>query len=284
MKTVETVAAHYLQYDEEGSISSNNPGFDPQIYSRMKYGDREASQLLAGQLADTLLNSQPHLTDTKTPPEFLVTYKAVPPACYYLSRYCLDTLNEVRNEAGLEPGRLIHVYKSKVAATNYAIATAEERQRELNSIGFSLEGRQLANTSAVVLDDIRITGAAEKKMIELIQPERPKRLTLGYVAFFDPDQAAVSPHVENDLNASHISSAADLLPAIETDNFDLNIRTLKLILASAPPALEEFLSKCPDNLIQEMYRGSLGTGPDFTQQYHTGHTMLASMAHSRRGA
>jgi hypothetical protein len=275
MTNTETIAAHHLSYNDTNDIVSQDTDFDASTYSRMKYGDRAATLSLADDLSATLAIEQPHLIESETPPEFLVAYKAVPPACFYLSRYCLDKLNVARNEQGLEPGRLIHVYKSRVAATNYAAASQAERQKELDGIGFSLEGRNITDVPVAVLDDIRITGAAEKKMIEVIGPKRPSHLTLGYIALFDAAQAAANPHVENDLNISVVKSVIDLIPAIQNDNFDLNIRTLKLILSADPEDLEKFLDACPDNLKRDLYRGSINTGPDFVKQYTNGQQILA---------
>jgi hypothetical protein len=276
--TPETIAAHHLGYDANNDIVSSGTNFEAATYSRMKYGDRAATLSLADDLSEALAAEQPHLIEGETAPEFLVAYKAVPPACYYLSRYCLDKLNITRNEQGLEPGRLIHVYKSRVAATNYAAASQAERQKELDDIGFSLEGRDITNVPVAVLDDIRITGAAEKKMIEVISPKRPSHLTLGYIALFDAAQAAASPHVENDLNISVVKSVIDLIPAVQNDNFDLNIRTLKLILAANPEDLEKFLDACPENLTRDIYRGTIATGPDFVRQYSAGQQILADKA------
>lgn len=278
MTATETIAAHQLRYNEDNDIVSQETSFDAATYSRMKYGDRAATLSLADDLSVALATKQPHLVEGEIPPEFLVAYKAVPPACFYLSQYCLDKLNITRNEQGLEPGRLIHVYKSRVAATNYAAASQAERQKELDGIGFSLEGRNITDTPVAILDDIRITGAAEKKMVEVVSPKRPSHLTLGYIALFDVAQAAANPHVENDLNISVVKSILDLIPAVQNDNFDLNIRTLKLILSAQPEDLEKFLEACPDNLSRDLYRGAIATGPDFVRQYSIGQQILADKA------
>ena len=249
----------------------------------MKYGDAAATAEFASEIADVLQKELPELISESTPPEFLVAYKAVPPACFYLSRYCLDQLNIERLSQGNEPGRMVHVYKDRVAATNYAAATEAERKKELDDIGFSLEGRKLRGSHTIVLDDIRITGGAERKMLEVLAPEDPKLVALGYIALFDKDQAFNNPSVENDLNASVIRSVSDLLPLMRADNFDLNIRTLKLILATNPTRLVQFLEQIPERILEAVVRGSVDTGVDFVAQYKDGFTIARTINQDRNG-
>ena len=277
----ETVASHYLRYDGEMIVDDEGTRFDSARYSRMKYGDTDATMHFGHEIAHTVAKVLPEVIEDERPPEFLVAYKAVPPACYYLSRYCLDMVNDWRLDYGNEPGRVVHVYKNRVAATNYATASEAERTKELESIGFSLEGRSMDDKNVVVLDDIRITGGAERKMLKILADEKPARLVMGYVALFDAQQAAENPSVENDLNVSVIKGVNDLLPLIDADNFDLNIRTLKLILATDPAILEPFLQQIPERLLDIVLRGAIDTGGDFIQQYGQGYSLTRSIHQTR---
>lgn len=283
--TPETLSAYHLAYDAEQNIvdERTNTVFDRETYSRMKYGDTAATKAFATDVANVLIDGMPGLVEDPAVPEFLVAYKAVPPACFYLSRFCLDMVNEARAEHDNEPGRLIHVYKSRVAATDYAAASHEARQKELDGIGFSLEGRRLRDKPVVILDDIKITGSAERKMLEVVAPEDPAVIALGYIATFNEAQAATSPSVERDLNLSVINGINDLLPSIETSNFDLNIRTLKMILSSCPSVLMPFLEKIPEHLLEDIVRGTVDTGVDFVNQYALGHQIASRIQHERNG-
>lgn len=270
------IAVQYLDATREGLIDiSSGEQFDDSQYSRMKYGDRLATQDFAGQLAKELIDKNDALLFAHKPPEFFVAYKEVPPACFYLSRFCLDLLNEERNNIGNEPGRLVRIYKSKVLTTNYAAASPEARVQELGGIDFTLEGRSVSDTQAVVLDDIRITGSAERKILEVLRPGNPAHISLGYVAIVNELQALENPQIENELNHGVITCVADLLPSIQSDNFDLNIRTLKMILAAEPAELESLLASCPQSLIDEMYRGAVNTGVAFTRSYPVSFDILA---------
>lgn len=277
---ISRVANYNLALNAQGVAvdETTQAPFDHEQYSRMKYGDRLATQQFAGELATKLIVECPELVTTQAAPEFFVPFKAVPPACFYLSRYCLDILNEARSDEGNEPGQLLKIHKGNVLASNYAAASSEDRQRELKSISFSLDGHSVEGKHAVVLDDIRITGAAEERMLEVLSEGRPTYITLGYIAIFNAVQAANNPSIEHDLNHGLIQGATDLLPAIKNDNFDLNIRTLKMILDEQPADLEAFISACPDSLVQQLYRDATNTGVAFVEHYKTSVAMLKSKA------
>jgi hypothetical protein len=274
MTVLHTLAIHPLRGDAHRTTVIR------ETYSRMKHGIRSATRVFARVLADALLSAHPQFMCDADPPLFLVAYKAVPPACYFLSLYCLERINLCRVAEGREPGRLLQIHKDKVVAGNYALSTLEKRQAELEDIGFSLEGRNLRDRVVVLLDDARITGAAECRILEVVHPEAPQALILGYVFRFDEDRRN-DPAIENILNHAAIREISDLLPAIHADDFDLNIRTLKLILSAPEETLTHFLETIPTGLCAAIVRGATDTGVDFVR-HHAKAYALACAIHERR--
>lgn len=267
MADIETISSYNLSYENKIVVAEPH-GFDEAAYSRMKHGDRASTQSFAFNLADQIASDVPEFVSGEPAPDFLVAYKTVPPACFYLSKYCLDKLNLVRVENGLEPGRVVQVFKDRVTATNYATTSPAERSKELSSIGFTLNGYSIEGRPVAVLDDVRITGAAEARIVEAIEKGSPSLLALGYIAVFDADQAKQNPSVENDLNTASVTNITDIIPFIEHDNFDLNIRTLKLILGSSSDGFREnFLQSIPTSLLYNIYSGAISSGPDFVEAY-----------------
>jgi hypothetical protein len=265
-----------ISFSSDGASSS---GLDIKAYSRMKYGDLEATGSLAEQLHESMVAQAPELTESTEPPIFAVAYKAVPPACYYLSQMCLNLLNETRTGNGLEPGRQIQVYKSRVAATDYAASSELERQAELNGMTFSLEGRDVAGLPMVVLDDVRITGSAEQQMLDVFAKAKAASITLGYVAMLDTALATVRPSLESELNSYEVKGLGDVLGIIRTGRFALNIRTLKLILSSGSDEIETFLEQVHlenPSVINDIYYGAVNTGLSFANQYPEGIQIVRS--------
>lgn len=273
-----TVAVHHLEYASNGDIvDANGEDFDADAYSRMKYGARGDTKHFATKIAKTLKKEAPHLYETEVAPAFLVAYKAVVPACGYLTRYCLDRINRTRVENGLEPAEMLHVRKESVTNTDYSTASVEARETELASIDFSLDGQHIDERNVVILDDIRISGGAEKRILEVIEdePQVPSSVILGYVAVFDAQQAAISPNVESHINTTAVTDVNDLIEIIDSEHgFDLNIRTLKLILGAEPSELAGLLETMSRQQIEEIIRGAIDTGPDFLQKYSQGYSYI----------
>lgn len=244
--------------------------FEAVAYSLMKHGDGASIELFGSRLGRMLLAEHASVVLTDAVPVFPVAYLAVPPACWYLSAAALAVVNLERASRGLAPGRLLHVRKDSVTTTDYATATAGQRQAELAGIGFEV-GESLIGCAAVVVDDVRVTGAAEQTIVQVLRAANPKVILPAYVAVCAPELAA-APHVERVLNHVAVTSPLDLLPAIEADRFCLTIRFLKFALASTD--LAEFVTRCPQPVLLAMYDGALATGASFADAYAPGMATL----------
>ncbi|MDR3351989.1 MAG: phosphoribosyltransferase family protein [Zoogloeaceae bacterium] len=285
MANPQTLTLCHLRYDAGTGciVDAAGRAFDEAAYSRMKHGVRSVTRRFARTLAEALLAEAPQVVLHADPPLFLAAYKAVPPACHFIGLYCLEAINLRRVAEGKAPGRLIQVYKDTVVAGNYALQTPAARQGELEGIGFSLEGRSLCGRRLVLLDDARITGAAERRMLEIVRPEAPSALALGYVLAFDEACGKAHPEIENRMNHAAIREIGDLLPAIRAEDFELNIRVLKLALSTPLDKLEDFLRAVPVWLCSAIVRGAAATGVEFVRQHAQAYA-LAHAIHLQREA
>ncbi|WP_460466686.1 phosphoribosyltransferase family protein [Calidifontibacter terrae] len=250
--------------------TADGRAFDVDTYSRMKHGDAAAIDELGGQLAAELVARHAHLVTDDAVPVFPVAFLHVPPSCYFLAEAVLARLNAARTACGLQPGRIVQVHKDSVTHTDYAASSQAEREAELARIGFRLEG-PVAGTNLIVIDDVRVTGLAEKTILAALREADPAALILGYVAVCSPELAA-SPHVESTLNHATVTSILQLVPAIDDGHFHLTIRFLKRALASAE--LGEFVAVVPRSLVEQMHVGALATGPEFVAGYPAGMAVL----------
>lgn len=250
--------------------TSDGAPFDTDTYSRMKHGDADAIRALGDLLADALIEQCPHLITDDAVPTLPVAYLAVRPSCWFLADAVLDRLNAERANRGLPGGRIVQVHKDSVTHTDYAASTQAEREAELARIGFVL-AEPIDSTHCVVIDDVRVTGLAERTVLTALEAADPKSLVTGYIAICEPELAA-SPHVESALNHASITSILQMVPAAQAGRFHLTIRFLKRALAS--PELESFLAQVPAPLVQEMYDGAVATGETFMAGYPDGMATL----------
>lgn len=252
--------------------TTDGRAFDTDSYSRMKHGDADAIDDLGARLADELIAHHAHLVTDDAVPVFPVAYLHVPPSCWFLARAVLARLDAAREACGLLPGRIVQVHKDSVTHSDYAASSQAEREAELARIGFRLE-EPVAGANLVVVDDVRVTGLAERTILAALDDAGAASTTLAYVAVCEPE-LATAPHVEAALNHAAISSILQLVPAIEAGRFRLTIRFLKRALAS--DHLPEFVAAVPRSLVQEMYDGALATGESFVAGYPAGMAVLES--------
>lgn len=244
--------------------------FDTDTYSRMKHGDADAISALGAELAAALIAQHPELVTDETEPTFPVAYLAVRPSCWFLADDVLRRINSSRSANDRRPGRIVQVHKDSVTHTDYAASTQAEREAELARIAFRL-AEPIDGTNCVVIDDVRVTGLAERTVLAALAQAAPKSLVTGYIAICEPELAA-SPHVESALNHASITSILQLVPAARAGRFHLTIRFLKRALAS--PQLPEFVAQVPVELVQEMYDGAVATGEAFMAGYPAGMATL----------
>lgn len=294
MSKIDVISSYQLSDWPDGQlVDQYHDAFDTKLYCQMKYGKRSATHQFARTLAQDLTENAPHLVEDETPPEFVVPYKAVPPACFYVSQFCLRHINGLRNEIGHEPGQILKLHKDSVTTIDYASATHQERAEELDAIEFSLRGQSVKNASLVVLDDVRITGATERRVMQPLSEQNPRHIVLGYIASLDQELAQSRPSIEAELNGQDSVSLIDILEYISNDDFDLNIRTLKFILSHHPEAElstfnqevhddmfqdehQTFFAELPTKVLEEIYHGAIDTGVDFTEKYKDGFIALVN--------
>jgi hypothetical protein len=144
--------------------------FNGEQYSRLKYGSLKAARSMGRALGTKIVEDEPDFALGPTPPEAAVVYKSVPPACMALSQYCIDVMNESRIELGLEPAKTVHIHKSSLIGFEYAASSPEDRARVLASIEYDNDGHVFAGKPVLVVDDIRITGSAERRTRDARKP------------------------------------------------------------------------------------------------------------------
>lgn len=258
-----TVPVYTLVGSVEDIRDRDGQDFDRDTYSRMKHGDTAAITALGTKLGQMLIQQVPTLVTDPTEVVLPVAFMTVPPSCYYLSVVVADLINQHRLRLGHAPARIIRIAKDSVTQTDYAASSMAEREAEMQRIDFALD-EPITGLHVVLVDDVRVTGLAERTALEAMAHETPSSMTVAYVAVVEGTLQG-SPHVEAALNHATVTSIMDMLPAIQRGDFALTIRFLKRCLKSDPETLGAFLRECPLMLLNHMHDGALSSGSEFVK-------------------
>lgn len=265
MTREQTLSLHTLVGTVEDIRDRDGADLDLDVYSRMKHGDTTAITTLGTELGEALIKRYPALVTDPTEVLLPVAYMSVPPGCYYLSAVVADVINQHRVPLGHSEARIIRIAKDSVTSTDYAASSMAEREAEMERIRFTLE-ESVAGAQVVLVDDVRVTGLAERTAVAAMSHQHPASLTLAYVAVVEGDLKG-SPHVEAALNHATVTSIMEMVPAIERGDFALTIRFLKRCLKAEPQELTTFLRSCPTPLLHTMLTGARASGETFLSTY-----------------
>lgn len=280
---VSTVASSYIGYNADGQLTTHSGApFDASLYSRMKYGSVIAARILGVRIGSDLLAQVPDLV--LGPERFvaLVTYKYVPSAAATLTRAAVGVLSEARLRHGRQEALVAHVVTGKVLGRDYSSLDEAGRAAYIAETGYFLRQEDVAGSTALVLDDIRNTGAAEDLVFRFTEGKGITNLILAYLAVMDAADAKRDPGVERKINTASITDLNGLLEIIELDGMALTIRTMKMVLGSKDQSdLEAFLHKIPEQLLFELYTGALGSGREFVSYYEGGLAIVRDVITAR---
>lgn len=240
---------------EDCHLEGKEPDFHLQdyfnAYSRMKHGSFPDIHNAARAMAWSLRG---HLEASELKPEkiiFPVAYKEAPPACFFLAEQVAIHVPYATH--------LTKVYKDSVTTIDYATASQEERNRDLGSINFSLTEPIDPDALYVVVDDVRVTGAAEKEILSVLEAGGAQNVICLYYLKVE-ERLRVFPEVESFLNTYQVKSLNEMLSLTQSPDFRLTIRFLKRVLALTDEGFTTFCKKAPQRILEQSHAYLLLTG------------------------
>jgi hypothetical protein len=261
--------AYELSTTSDGYVidKTTNEPFPVEHYSRMKYGGRQETRAFAVRLAAKLLEHASDSVMREEPPRFLVQWKSVPTAGVFLAKFTMEEINKARISIGYVPGSVVQIFKSDIIDGEYSSMTEEDRISKNASIRFDVEPEAVHNQLVTIFDDIRITGCTEQRMLQAVTKHNPRSISFAYLASYDANVSLWSPAVEFILNTTVIKDISDIVPLIVSNNFDLNVRVLKLMMQAPAEDFRKCALRFPVDLLLLIVQGCLLNGRDFCLKY-----------------
>jgi PRTase ComF-like len=258
--TLQRIAAH--SFDTQKDIK-----FDPSAYSLFKYGSRSWAHRFGKHLAQTFFNSPlfHKILSDNTDQKIIV----LPPPCihiptagHYLADAFFNHLNQKLHEQKRPHAWFIKTYRQKSYFGDYGKMSSEERRETLADEVFKVDAAFLKGHICLFVDDIRITGAHEERVMRMLEHYGLQDVTDYHFLFYAMmnQTAALDPTIESRLNRWGIEDLEPITKLIKRNDFVLNTRVLKFILSAPPDAFKAFTQDLDVSLTEKIYFAALNNG------------------------
>jgi len=244
-----------------------NFGFDPNDYSRFKFGDDLVARSFGKSLADGFIKY--YLTDNRIADQIVVIsspYSFIPTATFAMKNYFVSQLNRWLAENGGLTVQEAKVHRTITYKEDYGELSAEERMNLIGNDSFHIDRDFLEGKTLLFLDDIKITGSHERMILKMAKAYGLKN-EMHMLYFAELVNKEIHPNVENFLNYHQIKSIFDLEKIINNGYFCFNTRVVKYILNTESTSFSIFLERMDHDFIHQLYDLSLGNSYHLMEAY-----------------
>jgi len=233
-----------IVFDQAGNL------FDAYAYSRFKYGSAYMARHYAEQLH--LLLQQKHPILAELPALWLTSsaYKFVPTASDSLAKYLLQDWK----------GNLtkVKIVRSRLFPADYGNLSLQERQAMMQQVELYFDPISPKPKHLLVVDDIRITGVHEQRILEFATKEGFEHIYFAYIAHLSPKADPTTEHWLNHIAIRHLRDLWDLW---KTEGCLLNARICKFLLSyPKQKALAHFANALPPSIKARIAEGMYQDG------------------------
>lgn len=231
--------------------------FDPKMYSRLKFGSDQAARFMGHQLATEFFFAH---GDKLLANECVVIsspYNHLPNAATVMTKHFIDRLNELLVFAQGKHVEYTVVHRKVSYTADYGFLSKEKRRGLIDNDSFYLNRDFIKGKMLIFVDDVKITGTHEEKLIEVLERDGvPNDAMFLYFANYNGGQA----DIEAALNFAAVQSMEDFVALTKEPNHHVIIRPIKYMLSRELEELKATLPKFADDMIFDMYYGCLAEG------------------------
>ena len=249
--------------------------FDPKEYSQLKFGSDEIARKFGYDLALRFFNA--HSPELLTNQIVVIPspYNFVPNAATILARHFVDRLNHLLVNGNGTNAELSLAHRKVTYTSDYGFLSAHRRKELLGNDHFYLNRKFLKGKMLVFIDDVRITGTHEHKLVQVLDKERLDN-DCFFIYYGDYVNKEVGCSIEADLNFAGIKNFGDYIELSKQPNHHLIVRPIKYMLNQPAADLEQLLQVQGVRKTQELYNACIGEGYYKLPQYQDGFKQIAS--------
>lgn len=259
---------NHTRYSVHKFSDLENAGFSPELYSKLKFGSDNAARTMGHALAAGFFKTHSDKILANRLVVIPSPYNYVPNAATVMTGHFVNKLNELTvNAAGRHcEYSIIH---RKVSYTNdYGFLSKEKRRGLIDNDSFYLNRDFMEGKMLVFIDDVRITGTHEDKLVEILERDN---ITNPAAFLYFAEYFGNQPDIEGELNFSFVKGIDDYLALTQEPDHHVIVRPLKYLLSQNSNKLREVCEKFPIHTLEKVYHGCLAEGyykiPSYQQNF-----------------
>lgn len=238
-------------------------------YSKFKHGSKTQARKFGKELADVC-----NFPENTTLVFYPAPYNNVPAASNALKDYVLSFASKQFMEKNITI-KQSKIYREYSYDDDYGKMSKEERIEAISSDMMYIDKSCIKeNDILVFIDDIKITGSHEKRILEILERDQIKNKTIFlYIAEYTGDNAAV----EHDLNHKSVYNLRTVNDIIRNEEFIFNIRVVKYILRADIEDFVSFITYQSELFQETLYNAAIHNGYHNNPKYKNNFNILSGL-------
>lgn len=241
--------------------------FNPDDYSRFKFGDDAIARNYGYDLAEAFVANHPQSWSENDQIVVIPSpYSFVPTPSHALSRHFLFAYNRWLAQQNRAVAEMSKVHRTVTYKEDYGSLDAAERIRLIGNDTFHIDTLAIEGKKLIFIDDVRITGSHERMIKRMVEQYGLKNdiVMLYFAQLTNPD---VHPRVENTLNYHFVKKVFDIEKIISEGTFVFNTRVIKYILNAPEADFQRFIERQKEDFVHLLFDMALGNSYHLMDAY-----------------
>lgn len=233
-------------------------------YSKFKHGDKSLARKFGCALGKSFAQSdyfqeivKLSLDQDKRIVVISAPYDFIPTASFHLKDFFLMKINEELMNKGVRPAMEAKIYRKRSYNHDYGGLSHADRQKSISGDGFYVDASFLNDKIVIFIDDVRISGAHEDRILAMIKKHK---ITAPYYMLYYAEviNKDINPKLENKINYAGVKSVIDISKIIRKGNFVFNTRNIKFLLNSDQVSFYNFIVNQSEHFVTDFFHCSIG--------------------------
>lgn len=231
--------------------------FIPSEYSMLKFGSDSIARKYGYELAAKFFAAYSSLLLSNPCVVIPSPYNHVENAATIMTKHFINKINMLLTEANGEHVEYSIIHRKVTYTNDYGFLSKEKRKDLIDKDTFYFNRQFVEGKTLIFIDDVRITGSHEEKVISVMEDES---LTNQAIFLYYGQYFGNSPDIEAQLNFSYVQEPRLYLSLVLQGKCHVIVRTIKYLLSLPMLEAAEVVAQLPIDIREQIYHGSLGEG------------------------